>query len=302
MAKFRRLILMTNSKTLTTKEVARLCAVSDATVKRWAEAGVLRAERTNGGHRRFRVEEVARFQKESGFDANLHFGENCPVKTARRKSLRDDADSPTLFDSLIAGREQDTTDILINAYLDGKSLPGIFDGIISETMRRVGCAWYDGEISIAQEHLATRTLLSGIYKLRSLTEVPPAKGCLALICAVEADFHELPVNLAQLILENCGWDVLNYGANMPLYSFADQVLEHSPELICLSSTIVFDLERNARNFKEFLELTAPVGAPICIGGQAFKENRLRSRFPADIYAETFTDLAAAANKIADAGS
>ena len=57
---------MTKSKTFTTREVAGLCHVSDATVKRWEDAGLLHSERTNGGHRRFRAEEIARFQREQG--------------------------------------------------------------------------------------------------------------------------------------------------------------------------------------------------------------------------------------------
>ena len=55
---------MTQTKSLTTRQVANLCSVSHATVKRWEDAGLLVSERTNGGHRRFRAEEVARFQLE----------------------------------------------------------------------------------------------------------------------------------------------------------------------------------------------------------------------------------------------
>jgi excisionase family DNA binding protein len=57
---------MSEVKSLTTKEVARLCRVSDATVKRWEEAGQIKSERTSGGHRRFRAEEIAKFQRKFG--------------------------------------------------------------------------------------------------------------------------------------------------------------------------------------------------------------------------------------------
>src|SRR6185369_7333755 len=66
-------IAQMSSKSLTTKEVARLCRVSDATVKRWDESGLIHSERTNGGHRRFRAEEVARFQRQMGLGSK-----NCP--------------------------------------------------------------------------------------------------------------------------------------------------------------------------------------------------------------------------------
>ena len=57
---------MSETNYLTTKEVAQLCRVSDATVKRWEDAGLLKSERTCGKHRRFRADEVARFQRMQG--------------------------------------------------------------------------------------------------------------------------------------------------------------------------------------------------------------------------------------------
>jgi hemerythrin len=43
---------------LTTAEAARELGVSVATLKRWAQSGLLPSERTEGGHRRFRAEDV----------------------------------------------------------------------------------------------------------------------------------------------------------------------------------------------------------------------------------------------------
>ena len=51
---------------LTTQEVARLLSVSEATIKRWAEEGLIQSEKTVGGHRRFGLAEIARFKRERG--------------------------------------------------------------------------------------------------------------------------------------------------------------------------------------------------------------------------------------------
>ena len=50
-------------KTLTSKEAARLLGVSEASVKRWADGGLLPSAKTAGGHRRFRPEDVATFRR-----------------------------------------------------------------------------------------------------------------------------------------------------------------------------------------------------------------------------------------------
>lgn len=49
---------------LTPNEVARWMMVSPITVRAWAQKGLLQAEVTPGGHRRFRYEEVARFARQ----------------------------------------------------------------------------------------------------------------------------------------------------------------------------------------------------------------------------------------------
>ena len=51
---------------LTTKDVARLLLVSEATVKRWADDGLLLPKKTVGGHRRFSIQSVARLRREQG--------------------------------------------------------------------------------------------------------------------------------------------------------------------------------------------------------------------------------------------
>jgi MerR family transcriptional regulator, light-induced transcriptional regulator len=291
---------MSSVKFLTTKEVARLCRVSDATVKRWHDAGLLRSERTNGGHRRFRAEEVARFQRENNLGLKTcHGDESAQSATTRRKAKKtysnyaffEEGSSASLFfHALIAGREEEASNILINEFLHNKPLTDIFDSTITQCLRCIGELWYRGEISVAQEHLATRTTLSAIHKLRGLVPVAEPNSKVAMCCAIEGDFHELATHLVQISLEGKGWEVLNFGANTPLYSFADEVLHHSPHLICISVTVIPDLERFSRDFKEFQSKVNKLKIPIVLGGRVFEDERIRNRFIADIYPNSFVEL------------
>jgi len=122
-------------------------------------------------------------------------------------------------------------------------------------------------------------------------------GELAMCCAMEGDFHELPTHLAQIIIENEGWEVLNFGANTPLYSLAEEVLQHSPEMICISATIMTDVERLSRDYKSFAEQISKLKIPIVLGGRAFKDERIRPRFPADYYVRSFSEVAELAQRL-----
>lgn len=291
---------MTNVKFLTTKEVARLCRISDATVKRWEDLGLLRSERTSGGHRRFRAEEVARFQRENNLGIKIcHGDESANSATTRRRAKKsysnfidfEEGSSASLFfHALIAGREEEATNVLINDFLHGEPLAKIFDTTITESMRVIGELWMRNELTVAQEHLATRATLNAVHKLRSIIPVAEPNGKIAMCCAIEGDFHELSTHLTQMVFESEGWEVLNFGANTPLYSFADEVLHHSPELICISATIITDIERLSRDYKEFHTKIAKLKIPIIVGGRVFNDERLQCRFPANLYANSFVGV------------
>ena len=53
---------------LTPHEVASLLMVSPVTIRQWAQKGILHAQTTAGGHRRFDTYTVARFARDRGID------------------------------------------------------------------------------------------------------------------------------------------------------------------------------------------------------------------------------------------
>lgn len=276
-------------KSFTTIEVARLCRVSDATVKRWEEAGLLKSERTSGGHRRFRAEEVARFQRGQGLGVKQNHGDDSAVRTMKRaKKIRSEA---PLFQSLIDGGEEAAASFLITAHLEGKPLAEIIDRLVCPAMQAVGELWHRGELSITQEHLATRTAVSAVYKLRGALAVPEMRSGLAICCALEGDLHELPTLLAQVTIENEGSEVVNFGAATPLYSLGDEVARHSPNFVCISATVINDLERLTRDYIDFRKKTAKLEIPVLLGGRVFADRDIRKRFGGEFYMRSFTEVA-----------
>jgi MerR family transcriptional regulator, light-induced transcriptional regulator len=274
---------------LTTKEVARLCRVSDATVKRWEDAGLLKSERTTGNHRRFRAEEVARFQREQGLGQKVcHGDQSVSSSVARRKNLA--GSNATLFDLLVSGCEEETANYIIGTYLQGTELTEIFDDLLSPAMRRIGELWYSGELSVAQEHLASRAAHYGVHKLRAALPLPEMKSRTAFCATFEGDLHELPSYLAQVTIENEGWEVMNFGANTPFFSLKEEILQYSPQAVCLSATYITEHERLSRDYKELHEITQRLKIPLILGGKMFEDDHVRRRFPAEFYARSYAEV------------
>ena len=285
---------------LTSKEVARLLGVSEASVKRWADGGLLPTEKTLGGHRRFRPEDVALFRREGieGFKearqrirAKPSADDSTILAALRARRIDDDeALAQSLFDALINGRNEEASALLVDLYLHGRSVATISDSILSVTMKQVGDRWYAGELSIVQEHLATRTALAALQSLKNSLTPQQETSRTALCCSVEGDFHEAPIQIAALVFESLGWVVVNIGTHTPIFAVAEAIGRFKPELVCIASTILVDRERTAREYTELRRAAAASGTAIVLGGAGFADEQTRRRFPADLYAANFRQL------------
>lgn len=271
--------------------MARLCRVSDATVKRWEDAGILKSEKTNGGHRRFLAEEVARFQRETNIGLKRCHGDDSLLKINLLRQTNKFSFASPLFISLLNACETDAANLIIGEHLQKKSPAQIFDNSICPAMREIGELWANGELSVAEEHLATRTVSGAIHKLRAMLPVPAPREKLAMCCAVENDFHELPTFLAQVVLENEGWEVMNFGANTPLECLAKEILKHKPDALCISATFIENIKKFSAEYKNFVPHTEKTKTSVIFGGKAFFDKQTRKLFPDAIFIKTFNELA-----------
>lgn len=285
----------TLGKKLTSREAARLLGVSEASVKRWADGGLLPVIKTVGGHRRFRPEDVAIFRREGLHKTGRPAARKHPTphgsqveKLGRAAARRVTVEH--LYDALLAGSGDEAASILVKLHLGGSGVAELSDLLLCPAMRRIGDLWHRGEISVAQEHVASRTALEALAALRAGLHPDETHGKIAVCCAVEEDFHELPVHLAALTLEARGWDVVNLGTSTPFFALAEVVERFAPRLVCVASTVLEGLDRAAREYAELSETVRRFGVSVVLGGNGFAGAEVRRRFPADLYAEDFRQL------------
>jgi MerR family transcriptional regulator, light-induced transcriptional regulator len=272
---------------LTTKEVARLLRVSEATVKRWADDGRLRSDKTAGGHRRFNMQAIAHLRREQGIGQETQ----ATRRSARSKSPNTPLPSSESFlEFLLRGEESEASAVLVDAYLHSHALASVLDTTIAKAMHRVGDLWFEGTITIADEHLATRVVISALQKLRSIAVPAEPTGLKAICCGIEGDLHELPIHMTELILEAEGWEAKNLGPNTPLFALREMVARQRPQLVCISARSIADLDRATSDFSQLRRVTKKLAAAVVIGGEGFRDQTLRERFPSEFYAGDFTGL------------
>jgi excisionase family DNA binding protein len=283
-------------KLFSTADLARMWNVSESTVKRWADAGDLTCTKTPGGHRRFTLDEVSRFQRSQGFEATGRLvaagDDEAPPPELERALERPDfgALARLCYRGAVSGDMDAVGHLLARAYLRGVAPVDLHELVVASAMHRVGDAWMSGELTVADEHLATRTVLDALVRLQPSIPHRPPNGRTAVVGCPEDEMHEVAARCIAFLLELEGWHVVVLGMDTPFFSFADAVARHAPRLVVVSSTILVDLDRQSREYAPFYAAAREAGARVVIGGAGFRDAAVRARFAHDAYAANFREL------------
>jgi excisionase family DNA binding protein len=262
--------LLLMKRSYSTKELAKMWDVSESTIKRWADAGMLKCRKTIGGHRKFELEAIDEFQSQ------------CPLAKKELDAAEEQA--------ALAGESTHLSCLLSQSNRHGLSLATIGEQIIKRAMHDVGRLWRTGKIGVLDERLATFSTLEALTDLQSSVAKKDNQDRRAIVGCSEGELHELASILVRDVLESEGWDVVYLGAHTPLFSFAEAINRFKPQVVCISITMVDNIERAIRDYETLRRAAMKWKTKIIIGGAALKDDEARGRFRGAVYAETLHDL------------
>jgi len=251
--------------TLSPRDLAAAIGVSESSVKRWVDRGVIRASRTAGGHRRIPVAEAIRFVRETQAavvePARLGIGEEVLGDELPSR----EAEAERLFELLRAGAEAEAGSLVVSLFLRGRSLAQLVDGPLRAAMAKLGELWLAEEGGIFREHRATDIALRLLVGLRGmLPEAPRAPR--ALGCAPAGDPYVLPSLAAAAVLDSAGLAAVNLGPATPPAELAAAAVEVRPALVWLSVSHAPAPAALEREVRALLARLGSRGVPLVIGG------------------------------------
>jgi methanogenic corrinoid protein MtbC1 len=136
-------------------------------------------------------------------------------------------------------------------------------------MYRIGGRWERGEISVADEHLATaisNRVMGAVYE-SLVTELPVSKERV-LIAAVEGDQHVMGLRMVADVLEGAGYETLYLGET-PLVDLLPFISTHAPRVIALGATGPWSAQQ-LRDTVCAIRSNMP-SIPIVLGGAQARE-------------------------------
>lgn len=150
--------------------------------------------------------------------------------------------------------------------------PEIIDArVIAPAMIEIGVLWERGEVTVAQEHLATGIsshaagLAAGAHGF--LTDSSPVRMASqsVMLANVDGDDHVLGLRMAADVLGSLGADVRYLGSKVPQAELCDAASQAQPEVIGLSMTML-DLAPRLLEQMDALRIACP-DARLIVGGQ-----------------------------------
>lgn len=256
--------LRMKSDVLSTRQVAQLLGVGEATVKRWADAGEIDCFRTPGGHRKFRLREVTAFVQKRDYGASLPEAANDddPVERFAGSALRGDTSA------LVAQ--------LASLRLRGLELPELFDEVVAPALHRIGELWCEKQLSIAEEHVASQAVIETIARAQPLAE-PPGEAVradrgVAIVAAAAGEQHDIGPRMAACLLRARGFEVLAPLAQTPARDLAELVVRSRAALVALGGTM--DTPAALEQVRLAAHVARQTGARVLIGGAAMQRLEL----------------------------
>jgi excisionase family DNA binding protein len=195
---------------------------------------------------------------------------------------------PQLLEArLLVGDENGTFQLLENAQSAGASPEELYLDLLTPALVSIGERWHAGELSIADEHLATATAIRVVARFGPRFASRGRSRGTVIIAGVAGDHHSLPTALLRDLLRSRRFDVLDLGAHTPADSILD-VAAGVDNLVAVGLSAT-NGDNEFRISETLHRLDDGLTVPVILGGSAIRDrSHARSLGPC-IHSESARD-------------
>ncbi len=145
--------------------------------------------------------------------------------------------------------------------------------LIAPALWLVGELWERGEISIADEHIATEISIRVLALQREVARVARSRRERRVLLATPSgELHVVALHMVADLLRGAGYDVVMLGADVPPRALGTAARRHEADAICLSQTMPQTADRLLSAVDE-IRLEWP-SAKFVVGGRGLPADGL----------------------------
>lgn len=147
--------------------------------------------------------------------------------------------------------------------------------LLQKALVEIGNGWYEGSVSVQQEHFASALAMRRLDSLLAATPAPTRAGRIIVGCP-PGDNHTFSPLLVTFLLRRRGWDVVYLGADVPTNRLHTTIEQTKPDLVVFSAQLL----QTAATLLDVARYLRGVDVPLAFGGYVFSVlPELRQRIP-----------------------
>ncbi|PID86116.1 MAG: hypothetical protein CSB13_04610 [Chloroflexi bacterium] len=136
--------------------------------------------------------------------------------------------------------------------------------LLQKGLVEVGVGWYEGRISVQQEHFASSQAVRQLEALLNAAPPPTKNGRFLIACAPEEQ-HTFSALLLTLLLRYRGWHVIYLGANVPVDTLEMAVESIKPLVLIVTAQTL----HTAGKLLAIAQFAQEKSLPMAYGGGVF---------------------------------
>lgn len=274
-------------KSLSPKQVARAIGVSESSLKRWCDQGVIPFDRTEGGHRRIRLPDVLQFLRDTQRTLVEPEVLGLPRHAGRGERTLSNARND-LTAALVAGDEEVCRQIVLSLYLAEHPISSICDKVIADSCHDIGDLWECNDLEVYRERRSVEICSRILTEIRFMLPKPAADAPTAIGATPEGDPYQLANRMGELVLRQAGWKAVSLGSSLPVATLRSAIIETQPALFWLSVSVVPDPQIFLQQYSDLYDEFSGQCAFV-VGGAAITEG-LRQEMRYSAYCDTMQHL------------
>ncbi|HEV7750447.1 MAG TPA: cobalamin-dependent protein [Baekduia sp.] len=135
-------------------------------------------------------------------------------------------------DALVEGESAAAEAVIREAIEAGLEEALIDDHVIRPALQLVGDLWAEGDLTIAEEHLATAISLRVLMLQREAFRVARRRASHRILLAgAQGELHVVGLHMAGSLILHAGYDVRLFGADLPIDEISSAVEIHRPAVV-----------------------------------------------------------------------
>lgn len=258
---------MKDNKLFSPKQIGIALGVSEASIKRWVDKGIIECIKTDGGHRKIPMYALIDYIQKNNAELVNPGAVNIPETSGRLKDKMSKS-AEELQQGFRNCDEFKIQGIIYDLFTSGQAPEKIFDELLAPALHKLGCEWEDGTVDAFQERRTIQICIRTLYGFNSFFPQPEQDAPIAMLGTLSNDPYTIPPLMIEVCLRARGWKTEFLGNDLPVVSYAKAIEMYQPDLVIISMSNCPDEAETTKELIGLEEIALMNKCGFILGGRA----------------------------------